>query len=114
MAISYEDISADLCRIMLSGRLDFQGVEDVLGKFEELLATSAAPNVVVDLSDAVLICSIGIRALILNAKALEQSGRHMLLVMQNDSMVSKTLNSVGIDTLLPVFTSISEAEASLG
>ena len=113
MNIACEDLSPDLRHVMLSGRLDFKGVEDVQEEFETLLSSTNAENVVVDLTDTTLICSVGIRALILNAKAMEQGGRHMLLVMPKDSMVSRTLNSVGIDTLLPVFSSLGEARASL-
>jgi anti-sigma B factor antagonist len=112
MAISYEDPSPDLRLINLSGRLDFQGVEEIVEQFASLLA-SAGRSVVVDLTAATLICSMGIRTLILNAKAVKQRGGRMALVVEDDTSVSKTLKSVGIDTLLPVFGNVSEAEKSI-
>ena len=114
MAISYEDLNAELRRIVLSGRLDFQGVEEIAEQFGSLLSSAGERRVIVDLTSAVLICSMGIRTLILNAKAVQAQGGSMALVTgDSDSLVSKTLQSVGIDTLLPVFTSFSDAEKAL-
>ncbi len=112
MAISHEDLGRDLRRIVLTGRLDFHGVEEIIEQLSSLLA-SAGSNVVIDLTDATLICSMGIRALILNAKNLQQRGGHMSLVVDNDTIVSTTLKSVGIDSLLPVFTSFRDAQLAL-
>ncbi len=112
MAISHEDLGGDLRRIVLTGRLDFHGVEEIIEQLSSLLA-SAGSNVVIDLTDATLICSMGIRALILNAKNLQQRGGHMSLVVDNDTIVSTTLKSVGIDSLLPVFTSFRDAQLAL-
>ncbi len=112
MAIAHEDLSANLRRVVLTGRLDFHGVEEIIGQLASLLTTAGA-NVLIDLSEATLICSMGIRALILNAKNLQQRGGRMALVVQKDSIVSATLKSVGIDTLLPVYASVAEARAAL-
>lgn len=109
MAIAHEDLNEDLRRIVLSGRLDFHGVEEIIEQLASLLA-SAGKNVVIDLSATTLICSMGIRALILNAKNLQQRGGHMALVVEDSSIVSTTLKSVGIDSLLPVFMSFPEAK----
>ena len=108
MAIAHEDLSADLRRIALTGRLDFHGVEEVIGQLAQLLTTTGS-NVLIDLSEATLICSMGIRALILNAKNLQQRGRCMALVVDDHSIVSTTLNSVGMDSLMPVYTSVDDA-----
>ena len=112
MAIAHEDLSANLRRIVLTGRLDFHGVEEIIGQLASLLTTAEA-NVLIDLSEATLICSMGIRALILNAKNLQQRGGCMALVVQQDSIVSATLRSVGIDTLLPMYPSVADAGAAL-
>jgi anti-sigma B factor antagonist len=112
MAISHEDLSENLRRIVLSGRLDFHGVEEIVEQMAALLS-SAGLNVVVDLTAATLICSMGIRALILNAKSIQQRGGRMALVVDDTTTVSATLKSVGIDTLLPVFMNISDAKNAL-
>ncbi len=112
MPISYEDISTELRHITLSGRLDFQEVETLAEQLSSVLA-SAKGHVIVDLTAATLICSMGIRALILNAKATQQRGGRMVLVVNENTTVSKTLKSVGIDNLLPAFTNLSDAAKAL-
>lgn len=112
MAIAHNDLSNGTRHIVLTGRLDFHGVEEVIEPLSALLA-SAGTNVLVDLANATLICSMGIRALILNAKYMQQRGGRMALVVGENSLVSTTLHSVGIDTLLPVYGNLAEAEESM-
>lgn len=111
MAISHEDIGKELRRIILSGRLDFQGVEEIAEPFATL--ASFGKKIVVDLTATTLICSMGIRTLILNAKAVQQRGGQMALVVAGNTMASATLRVVGIDVLLPVFENAAEAEKAL-
>lgn len=109
MAIEHQDLSTDLRRVTLSGRLDFHGVEEIASQLSSLLS-NAGRDALVDLTKATLICSMGIRALILNAKNLQQRGGRMALVVDGETIVASTLKSVGIDSLLPTFTSISDAK----
>jgi anti-anti-sigma factor len=114
MAISCEDLSTELRRIVLSGRLDFQGVDEIAGQIESLLSSVGGERVIVDLTSVVLICSMGIRTLIMNAKNVQaQGGKMALVVGDGDSLVYQTLQSVGINALLPIFTSVSDAEKAL-
>lgn len=112
MMIEHEDLSDGMRRVALSGRLDFHGVEEIIGQFSALL-TAAGTHALVDLTGATMICSMGIRALILNAKNMQQRGGRMVLVVNDQTIVSATLKSVGIDSFLPVFTSIPEAKEAL-
>lgn len=103
MTIAHEDMAGNLRRIILAGRLDFSGVEEIVGQLSSLL-TTAGSSVLIDLTGATLICSMGIRALILNAKNMQQRGGKFGLLVSDGSMVESTLKSVGIDALMPVFT----------
>ncbi len=112
MAISHKD-SNDYCRyIYLSGRLDIQGTEEIEVKLAEL---TLLPNriVVVDCTEVTFLASIGIRALISNAKKLKKMGANMMLLINNNSSVQKTLEIVGIDTLVPLFTNQGDLEMSI-
>jgi anti-sigma B factor antagonist len=111
MAISHEDIGKELRRITLSGRLDFQGVEEIAEPFA--LLVTVGRNVVVDLTETTLICSMGIRTLILNAKAVQHRGGQMALVVVGNTVASATLRVVGINALLPVFENVAEAESAM-
>ncbi len=109
MAIEFDDVSDTFRRIRLSGRLDIVGTEAVSMKFTNL-ASAAARRVVVDLTGVSFLASIGIRELISNAKALQSRGGRMVLFVGDNAPVAKTLEVTGIDTLIPMFSTLSEAE----
>jgi len=112
MGIVHEDLSSELRRIVLSGRLDFHGVEAVIEELSSLVSL-AGKNVLIDLTNTTLISSMGIRALILNAKNLHQRGARMCLVVEAGTLVSTSLKAVGIDTLLPIYTSLPDAQSAM-
>ena len=109
MSISYEDVGSDLRRIVISGRLDLPGTDSVAAQLTEL---TAAPKraVVVDLSSLRFLASIGIRALIASAKAVQQRKGKMVLLANDGSSVMMSLKATGLDELMPVFEDASEAE----
>jgi len=109
MAITYEDVSESYRRIAISGRLDGPGTDEIAVKFTAL-ATGTRPRVVVDLTGINFLASIGIRALLSSAKALQQKGGRMVLFVGANSAVTKTLEATGIDILIPMFADAAEAE----
>jgi anti-sigma B factor antagonist len=112
MPVSHEDISEDLRCIILSGRLDIQGTEEISDKFAEL-STTARRFVVVDFTAVTFLASYGIRALISNAKALHKTGGRMAVVVGENIPVARTLESVGIDALLQMYRGLQEAKSAL-
>ncbi|HZM45105.1 MAG TPA: STAS domain-containing protein [Burkholderiales bacterium] len=112
MSISYDDVGENLRRIVISGRLDTPGTNSVASQLVEL---TAAPKkgVVVDLSAVNFLASIGIRALITSAKAVEQRGGKMALVVREGSTVVMSLQATGVDELIPVFNDAVDAEKAV-
>jgi anti-sigma B factor antagonist len=111
MSISYQDVGTDLRRITISGRLDAEGTESILPRLMELVEEPAR-GVVVELSAVRFLASVGIRALVVSAKAVQQRGGKMVLVTGQGSSVSMSIDATGIGELIPVFTSIAEAEVA--
>lgn len=109
MSITFEDPSDSLRRIRLSGRLDIPGIDAVSATFAEL-AMSRHSRVVVDLSGVSFLVSFGIRELITNAKAIQKRGGRMLIFVGDNQAVHKTLQTTGIDTLIPTFTDAAAAD----
>lgn len=109
MSIAFEDVSESLRRIQLSGRLDIAGTEAISLKLANL-TSSASRRIVIDLSAVDFLASIGIRELISNAKALQMRGSKMALMVGDNAAVAKTLTVTGIDTLIPMFHSLAEAD----
>ncbi len=102
------DISENLRCITITGRLDILGSESIDIKFASL-AVATGRRVVVDLSAVSFLASIGIRALISNAKALQQRGGKMVLFVGNNANVTKTLQSTGIEPLILMFDNFDAA-----
>ena len=74
MAIRFEDVNEGLRRIVLSGRLDTAGSEQIAPQFAEL-TESAKGGVVVYLSEVRFLSSMAIRVLVTGAQAVQARGR---------------------------------------
>ena len=110
MAINFQDIGeTNLRRIALSDRLDVSGAQAVETKFAAL-AASAQRRVVVDLTAVSFLASMGIRLLIVNAKAQQNRGGRLVLHVGDNTAVAKVLETAGISSLIPTFTDAAEAE----
>lgn len=109
MGIRYEDVRDGVRCIHLWGRLDTVGSEEISGELASL-AETAKRGVVVYLSEVTFLSSMGIRALITAAKALQARGGRMVLVVDGSDVVVRTLEATGVDELIPVFDDEEEAE----
>jgi anti-sigma B factor antagonist len=114
MPIEFDDVTDSFRKIRLTGRLDIPGTEAISLKFASL-ATGHGKRVVVDLTDITFLASVGIRELITNAKALQQRQGKMVIFVGANASVAKTLDTTGIDTLIPVFQDAEQSDqAALG
>lgn len=111
MNIEHQDLSDSLRRVTLSGRMDIAGA-DAIGTRFTALTTAAGRHVVVDMTGVDFLASIGIRSLISNAKALHQRGGRMVLLVNADDSVRKTLETTGVDALIPMFSDPAAALAA--
>lgn len=111
MSVSFQDVGADLRRITLSGRLDMEGTDSASARVLELV-DSPKKGVVIDLSAVRFLASVGIRVLIASAKAVQQRGGKLTLVVSRGSTVSMSLEATGVDDLIPVFSNVADAEAA--
>jgi anti-anti-sigma factor len=108
MSITFEDAHGPLRWIRLTGRLDIPGIDAISTTFAELSASSNH-QVVVDLSGVSFLVSFGIRELITNAKTIQKRGGRMIIFVGDNKAVHKTLETTGIDTLIPTFTDAEQA-----
>jgi anti-anti-sigma factor len=109
MSITFEDTQGTLRRIRLTGRLDILGIEAISATFAEL-AKFTSRSIVVDLSGVDFLVSFGLRELITNAKAVQQRGGRMVIFVGSNTAVHKTLETTGIDTLIPTFADAAQAD----
>jgi anti-sigma B factor antagonist len=112
MDISCTDLGPALRHIVLAGRLDIMGTDKISDQFAAY-ATEGKRGVEVDFTGVTFLASIGIRALISNAKALHKMGGIMAVVVGNNASVARTLDATGIDALLRTYHNAKEAERAL-
>jgi anti-anti-sigma factor len=108
MSITFEDSNERLRWIRLTGRLDIPGIDTISTTFAELSA-STRRQIVVDLSGVSFLVSFGIRELITNAKIIQKRGGRMVIFVGDNKAVHKTLETTGIDELIPTFTDAAQA-----
>ncbi len=103
------DGSIKLRKVVLSGRLDMLGMEEIALKLTSLTAIKPLP-VILDLRDVSFLASIGIRSIISSARALDQKGGRMVILLGANELVKATLESTGIDDVIPMVSEEDQAE----
>ncbi len=111
-SIEHEDLAEDLRCIRLAGRLDMVGVGEIEMRFTSL-AASKAMKVLVDLTGVSFLASVGLRCIIHSAKALDQKGGKMVLLLGYNTVVRGTLDTVGVSEIIPVCHDAAAAMAAL-
>lgn len=111
MELAYDELSAQIKRITLAGRLDLKGAGEIEQRFTTL-AGNAAGDVIIDLKEVEFIASIGMRLLLTCAKAKARQGGRMALYGLRP-IVKEALEMAGIDSLVPMFADEAAALAGL-
>ena len=111
MEINAEKLDGGITKVRLAGRMDVQGTSAIETRFTAYTVADKGA-VVVDMADVTFLASIGIRALILAAKALQQRGGRIAL-LNPDAAVRKVLEMAGVDSLIPVCDSLDAARAAV-
>lgn len=108
MPIEFEDTPTGVRVIRIAGRMDIAGTGEIETRFATM-ASSRAMNVVVDLSAVDFLASIGIRSIIANAKAQQARGGKLVLLVADNKQVASTLETTGIDVLVPMHPTLDGA-----
>ena len=111
IVLEVSSLTESLTRIVLSGRLDTPGVDQIETQF---LAAAVPPakNVVVDLSRVKFIASMGIRMLVSVARSLRQ--RRARLVLYGPSpLVNEVFEHVSLRDLMPIVADETAAIADI-
>ena len=110
MQISIEELDGGVTRVVLDGRLDIQGAQDIDLRMNVIAGTKKA--VLVDLQKVSFIGSMGLRTLVAPAQAVRGRGGKIVLFAPNE-MVEKVLISSAIDKLIPIHHEFQSAVAAL-
>jgi anti-anti-sigma factor len=91
--------------------MDSAGAQSIEMRFTALTVTRKAP-VLVDLSGVTFLASIGIRALVTNAKAQKRRGGTFVLYRPS-APVEEVLKAAGIDAIIPIAYDMEGARKAL-
>ena len=100
----------EITHIVLDGRFDIAGAQEVDARFAAL--AQGPKGLVVDLTKVSFLASLGMRTLMLTAKTLIRSGGEMA-VCGADENVEKVLRSTGFDEIVDLYPDFASAAAAL-
>ena len=96
----------DIAHVALDGRFDIQGAQEVDSRFVELADSSRA--MIVDLSKVSFIASLGVRTLMLSAKALIRRGSELVVYGASEN-VDKVLRGTGFNEVAGLYPDYESA-----
>lgn len=99
MEMQIERLEDGVMQIVLAGRLDIPGAQQIDLQFSAV--TNGQKRIIVDVDEVSFLASMGIRTLILGAKAVKSKGGRMVLLNPGPE-VEKVLVSSGTDTVIPI------------
>jgi anti-anti-sigma factor len=99
MRLSVTAMENGITKVSLSGRLDVQSALEIDDEFTKIAKENK--NLLVDLSDVTFIASLGIRTLVVGAKATSNNGGKMVLLNPQPN-VEQVLRTSHIDTVMPI------------
>src|SRR5262245_59750758 len=106
MKIETETFDDGILKVNLAGCMDAEGTQGIEQKFMDCACSQR--SVIVDMNGVGFLASMGIRTLILVAKAVSRRGGKMVL-LNPDSHVTKVLEMGRTDDLIPIHRSLDEA-----
>jgi anti-sigma B factor antagonist len=110
MAITTEELAGGITKVILEGRLDVENSPAVDLRMNAI--AGARKSILVDLQNVSFLGSMGLRALVAPALALQGRGGKMVLFGPNE-LVTKVLKVSGIETMIPVHHELQSALAAL-
>lgn len=109
MKMTTEPVAPSVVKVILDGRLDITGAGEIDLQFSAIAGSHK--GVVVDLTAVSFLASIGIRTLLLGAKAVQRRGGCFVLLNPAEE-VERVLEVSGVVDLMPVYRDADAAVAA--
>ena len=110
MEMQTQSLPGDITKVILTGRLDITGAQQIDLRFN--VVTGNHPRVIVDLQQVCFLASMGIRTLIVGAKTMKAKGGRMVL-LNPTADVETVLTDSGTDTVIPIVHDLDAAIAAV-
>jgi anti-anti-sigma factor len=110
MPIAITELEGNLTKVALSGRIDIAGSAEI--EMPLSVVGGSRKAVIIDLSGVDFMASLGLRGIVLCAKAIfSKQGKIVLLAPQ--PAVEEVITVSGIDELIPIFHDEAAAKAAV-
>ena len=109
MTIETETLDDGIVKITLAGQMDAQGAEQIEQKLMDRAA--AHRSVILDMNAVDALTSMGIRTLVVVAKAVSRRGGKIVL-LNPEPNVRKGLDAAHLNILIPIHQSLEEARSA--
>jgi anti-anti-sigma factor len=110
MQISTQELDGGVTRVELDGRMDIAGAAVVDLKMN--LIAGSANKLLIDLQKVSFLGSMGLRSIVIPARAVRSRGGKVALFAPTE-MVESVLKTSGIDSMLPIAHDLAAALAAL-
>ena len=97
----------DITHVILTGRLDSNGAEEIRERFSQATAVRGQ-SAIVDLSEVDFMVSLGIGIFLTNGTKLRKAG-HMLVILNPQALVKDGLRTTRADIVTPIASDWDEA-----
>jgi len=108
--ISVQDFETGVTKIVISGRIDLAGCGEI--EMPLSLAGGSKKAVVVDLAGVSFMASLGLRSIVLAAKAILRKGGKIVL-LSPQPIVEEVIVTSGVDEMIPIFRDEAAAIAAV-
>jgi anti-anti-sigma factor len=110
MQLSTQEMDGGITRVELDGRMDIAGAAAVDLKMN--LIAGSAKKLLIDLQKVSFLGSMGLRSIVLPARAVLSKGGKVVIFAPTE-MVASVLKASNIDSLLPIHHDLAAATAAL-
>jgi anti-anti-sigma factor len=110
MKMDVQPLGQGVVKVILTGRLDIIGAGAIDLQFNAIAGSHR--GVVVDMGSVSFLASLGIRTLLLGAKAVQRRGGSFVL-LNPVGEVEKVLEVTGVTDLMPIYRDNAEAVAAV-
>jgi anti-anti-sigma factor len=110
MQLSTQEMDGGITRVELDGRMDIAGAAAIDLKMN--LIAGSAKKLLIDLEKVAFLGSMGLRSIVLPARAVLGKGGKVVIYAPTE-MVESVLKASNIDSLVPIHHDLAAATATL-
>ena len=112
MKLETEQLEGGILKVSLAGRMDIAGT-DIISLPLAALAATDGRRVILDLSRVDFLASIGVRAILQNARAHQMRGGALVL-LGPPPLIEEVLRTAGVPNVVPIVMDLQAARVALG